>query len=86
MITLPMSGWTIGSAIASLAEASGADLIVLGERKSGWLRWLSEDVAADVRHRTGTPIQIASSKFPGGSPRRARTLWTDTPAAGARQR
>ena len=86
MITLPMSGWTIGSAVASFAEASGADLIVLGERKSGLLHWLSEDVAADVRRRTGTPIQIASNKTPGSSPSRARTLWTDAQVSGVRQK
>ena len=84
IVTLPMSGLTIGCAIAAFAEESGADLILLGERKSGWWSWLSEDVAADVRRRTGTPIQIVSSKFSGSSSRRAGTRWTDAPTTGAR--
>ena len=84
MVTLPISGLTIGCAIASFAEESGADLILLGERKSGWWCWLSEDVAADVRRRTGTPIQIVSGNIAGGSSRRADALWTDAPAAGTR--
>lgn len=84
MVTLPMSGWKIGSAVASFAEASGADLIILGERKSGWSHWLSEDVAADVRRRTGTPIQIAARRRADSLPRRASTLRTDAPAAGVR--
>jgi nucleotide-binding universal stress UspA family protein len=84
MVMLPITGSTIGRVIASCAEESGCDLILLGERESGWWRWLSEDVAADVRRGTGTPIQIVSSKVADGSSRRAGTFWTDAPAAGAR--
>jgi nucleotide-binding universal stress UspA family protein len=82
MVMLPITGSTIGRVIASFAEESGCDLILLGERKSGWLRWLSEDVAANVRRGTGMPVQIVSGKVAGGSSRRAGALWTD--AAGAR--
>ncbi|SDG23502.1 universal stress protein [Paraburkholderia phenazinium] len=84
MVTLPMSGFTIGYAIAAFAEESGADLILLGQRKSGWWRWLNEDVATDVRRRTGTPIQIVSGKIADGSSRRTENLWADVPATGAR--
>lgn len=77
MVTLPLSGVTIGSAIASFAKESGADLIVLGNRKSGWARWLSQDVAADVRRHSGTPIQIVPGKAAAGQTRRVGTRWAD---------
>lgn len=60
MVTLPLCGWTVGRAIASHAQESGADLVLLGERKAGWSRWFSTDVAAEVRRQTSTPIQIVS--------------------------
>ncbi|WP_370469760.1 universal stress protein [Caballeronia sp. SBC2] len=69
---------------ASAADASGADLILLGARKSGWLRWLSADVASEVRRHTNTPIQTVSGKVIGGSTRRAATRWAEAPAADAR--
>ncbi len=69
-VTLPISGLSVGRAIASAADTSGADLILLGERKSGWWRWLSEDVASEVRRYTNTPIQIVSGKVSAGSTRR----------------
>ena len=84
MVTLPIAGQTVGGAIASAAGTSGADLILLGERKSGWLRWLSADVASEVRRHTNTPIQVVSSKAMGGSTRRAATHWAEASAADAR--
>jgi nucleotide-binding universal stress UspA family protein len=84
MVTLPMSGLTIGRAIASFAQESGADLILLGERQSGWSRWLREDVASEVRRRSGTPIQIVRDRVAGSAVRRAGTRWTDATATGAR--
>jgi nucleotide-binding universal stress UspA family protein len=84
MVTLPMSGQSVGQAIASAAGTSGVDLIVLGERKSSWWRWLSEDVASEVRRHTNTPIQTISSRVIGGSTRRAATRWIEAPAADAR--
>lgn len=60
MVTLPMMNFTVGRAIAAYAEESEVDLIVLGERKSSWLRWPDENVAAEVRRHVGTPIQIVS--------------------------
>jgi nucleotide-binding universal stress UspA family protein len=42
MVTLPISGLSVSRAIASVADTTGANLILLGERKSGWWRWLSE--------------------------------------------
>lgn len=62
MLMLPVSGTTVGEAIAARAEASGATLIVLGERKQGWWRWLSEDVAKQVRRHTSTPVQVAGER------------------------
>jgi nucleotide-binding universal stress UspA family protein len=84
MVTLPISGQSVGQAIASAADTSGADLILLGERKSGWWRWLSEDVASEVRRHTNTPIQTISAEVIGGSTRRGATRWTGAPAADAR--
>lgn len=84
MVTLPIAGQTVGQAIASAADTSGVDLILLGERKSGWWHWLSADVASEVRRHTNTPIQIVSSKVIGGSTRRAASRWAEASAADAR--
>jgi len=84
MVTLPISGLSVGRAIASVADTSGADLILLGERKSGWWRWLSEDVASEARRHTNTPIQTVSVKVIDGTTRRAATRWIEAPAADAR--
>ena len=84
MVTLPISGSSVGRAIASAANTSGVDLILLGERKPGWWRWLSEDVASEVRRHTNTPIQIVSGTVIGSWTRRAATRWTEAPAADAR--
>jgi nucleotide-binding universal stress UspA family protein len=82
MVTLPMAGSTIGRVIATSARESGADLILLGERKSAWWRWLTEDVASEVRRHTATPIQIVSGKVAGGPAHRgAHSRWTDAPLA-----
>jgi nucleotide-binding universal stress UspA family protein len=81
MVTLPIAGQTVGQAIASAADTSGVDLILLGERKSGWWHWLSADVASEVRRHTNTPIQIVSGKVIGGSTRRAATRWAEASAA-----
>lgn len=58
MIMLPLAGMTTGRAIATLAEEHGADLILLGARKTHWPWWLREDVATDVRRATRTPIRF----------------------------
>jgi nucleotide-binding universal stress UspA family protein len=84
MVTLPMSGSTIGCAIADVAEESGADLILLGERQSGFWRYVREDVAANVRRHSGTPIQIVRGKSTGSVPRRASARWTDATVTGTR--
>jgi nucleotide-binding universal stress UspA family protein len=84
MVTLPIMGHSVGRAIASAADTSGADLIVLGERKSGWWGWLTEDVAAEVRRHSSTPIQTVSGRVNLGSTHRAATRWAKTPAADAR--
>ncbi|MGF6721323.1 nucleotide-binding universal stress UspA family protein [Paraburkholderia sp. GAS41] len=84
MVTLPLSGVTIGSAIASFANEVDADLIVLGDRKSGWMRWMSQDVAADVRRHSSTPIQIVTGKPTGGQTQRAGARWTDAKVTSAR--
>jgi nucleotide-binding universal stress UspA family protein len=83
-VTLPISGLSVGRAIASAADTSGADLILLGERKSGWWRWLSVDVASEVRRCTNTPIQIVPGEVSAGSTRRPAKRWTKAPAANAR--
>lgn len=58
MLTLPMASMTVGRAIASLADETGAELIIVGARKPRWPWWLAEDVAADIRRGTDTPIQV----------------------------
>ncbi|MFM0236577.1 universal stress protein [Paraburkholderia phytofirmans] len=60
MVTLPISGMTIGRAIASVADETEADLILLGERNSSWWNWLNEDVAAEVTRCSARPVQIAA--------------------------
>jgi nucleotide-binding universal stress UspA family protein len=83
-VTLPITGSSVGRAIASAADASGADLILLGERNSGWWRWLNEDVASEIRRHSSTPIQTVSGRVNVGSTRGAATRWTRAPAADAR--
>jgi nucleotide-binding universal stress UspA family protein len=75
MVTLPMSGMTVGRAIAAVADEMGADLILLGERSSSRFRWLSEDVASEVVRRSGRPVQIAADAIALRSARRAGTRW-----------
>ena len=84
MVTLPIAGQTLGQAIAYAAETSGADLILLGERKSAWWRLLSQDVASEVRRHTNTPVHLVSRKVVGNSTRRATPRWSEVAAADAR--
>jgi nucleotide-binding universal stress UspA family protein len=84
MVTLPMSGVSVGRAIASVADTSAADLIILGERNSSWLNWRNEDVAAEIRRYTNVPIQTVSSKVIANTTRRDVTRWTRAPATDAR--
>jgi nucleotide-binding universal stress UspA family protein len=84
MVTLPMSGLSVGTAIASVANTWAADLIILGERNSSWLDWLSEDVALEVRRHANAPIQTVSSKVISVATRGDVTRWTKAPAADAR--
>lgn len=84
MVTLPMSGLTIGSAIADVAKDSGADLILLGDRQSDFWRCVREDVAAEVRLQSGTPIQIVRDKGTGSMARRTSAGWTDATATRTR--
>ncbi|WP_321936539.1 universal stress protein [Paraburkholderia sp. J8-2] len=58
MVTSPMSGSTIGRQIAAVCDAAGAERVLLGIRKSGWWRFMNEDVAATVQRQTSTPVQI----------------------------
>lgn len=82
MVTLPMSGMTVGRAIAAVADEMGADLIVLGERSSSRWRWFSEDVASEVVRRSGKPVQIASDALRSSSTRRAGSRWAGLSTAG----
>jgi nucleotide-binding universal stress UspA family protein len=60
MVTLPMSGMTMGGAIAAVADETGADMILLGARGSFLRHWLTEDVASEVMRCSGKPTQIAA--------------------------
>lgn len=62
MLTLPLAGVTVGRAIATVAEETGADLVMLGERSSSRWRWLKEDVTAEVMRCSSSPIRIASGQ------------------------
>lgn len=84
MLTLPFSGSTIGQQIAAFADEQGVDLILLGKRKAGWWRWLSEDVASSVRRHAETPVQIASEERATGSLHRVGSRWSTVPAVRAR--
>ncbi|WP_206001904.1 universal stress protein [Paraburkholderia aromaticivorans] len=81
MITLPTARMTIGRAIASVADETGADLILLGERNSSWLNWLNEDVASEVARCSGRPVQIAADRTNVRSAQRAGSRWADVPTA-----
>ena len=82
MVTLPASGMTIGRAIAIVADETGADLILLGERSSSPWRWLSEDVASEVMRHSSRPTQIVAGRPVVNPARRAGRRWTDVTAAG----
>jgi len=75
MLTLPLSGMTIGNAIADMADETGADLILLGEKRSSLWHWLSEDVASEVMRCSGKPIQIAANGTTMKPARRTRAPW-----------
>jgi nucleotide-binding universal stress UspA family protein len=77
MVMLPASGMTIGRAISIVADETGADLILLGERSSSPWRWLSEDVASEVVRCSGTPIQVAADRINPRSAHRAGSRWAD---------
>lgn len=84
MVTLPMAGQTLGQAIANAAESAGADLIILGQRKSVWWRLLGQDVASEVRRSTNTPIQILPRKTVGNLTRLALPRWSGLATADPR--
>ena len=71
-------------AITSVANTSGADLILLRERKPGRWHWLSEGVVSEARRYTDSPIQTVSDKVAAAFTRRAVTHWTDTTTADGR--
>jgi nucleotide-binding universal stress UspA family protein len=60
MMTLPIAGVTIGRAISTVAEETGADLILLGERSASRWRWLKEDVTSEVMRCASRPTRIAT--------------------------
>ncbi|WP_297356827.1 universal stress protein [Paraburkholderia sp.] len=82
MVTLPFSGMTVGSAIAAVAEETGADLILLGRRNTSRWHWLSEDVAAEMMRHTSRPAQIVTDKPVANPARRTGRRWIDVTAAG----
>jgi nucleotide-binding universal stress UspA family protein len=59
LVALPNPGVMVGPTIAAVAKETGTDLIVLGKRKAGWGRWLSENVSSEVRRHTSVPILVA---------------------------
>lgn len=52
MLALPANGVTVGHAIATLANETHADLVLLGERRNDWWQIFRNDVAADVARDT----------------------------------
>ena len=71
MITLSVQEFTVGKAIASYARKVNADLIVLGQAKSGWWRWFQEDISSEVRQHAVTPLHLIASN----TKRAARSIW-----------
>ncbi len=81
LVTLPLVGMTVGAVIASLAQESAADMIVLGERSPGWWRCLSENVATEVRRHTATPMHLISSQPTKRPASHSGTRWSSAATA-----
>jgi nucleotide-binding universal stress UspA family protein len=84
MLTRPFAGSTVGHQIAAFGEEQGVDLILLGKRKAGWWRWLSEDVASSVQRHAETPVQIVSATRARDTLYQVGSRWSTAPAVRAR--
>ncbi|MDQ7978644.1 universal stress protein [Paraburkholderia sp. SARCC-3016] len=80
-IVLPMSGVTVGRAIAEHAREIGADLLVVGNRRASFLSFLRENLYKELRRHTDTPVLVATDALPAAAgralalrPRYARTV------------
>lgn len=81
MLTLPIMGMTIGRAIATVADDTGADLILLGACSSAGWRWFNENVAAEVMRCSSRPTQIVTDKRAVNSGFRNGSRWTGASTA-----
>jgi nucleotide-binding universal stress UspA family protein len=81
MMTLPIMGRTVGRAIATVADDTGADLILVGARSSARWRWLNENVAAQVMRYSTKPTQIVTDKRAADPGFRSGQRWLGAPTA-----
>ncbi|MDR7006174.1 universal stress protein [Paraburkholderia strydomiana] len=63
LLVVPTHGASCGEAIASYANRQQVDLVLLGSRKSDWMQWLREDVAAVVMRNTSASVR----RIPGAA-------------------
>jgi nucleotide-binding universal stress UspA family protein len=68
LLQLPEHGVTVGRAIAAVANETHADLVILGDRKNNWWRWLSDSIALDVLDNTRALVRCASDPIVVASP------------------
>jgi nucleotide-binding universal stress UspA family protein len=68
-IVLPMCGSTIGRAIADHARETGADLLVIGNRRPSFWSFFSENLYKELLRHTDTPVLVATDTLPAASGR-----------------
>jgi nucleotide-binding universal stress UspA family protein len=68
-IVLPMCGSTVGHAIADHAREIGADLLVVGSRKTSLLSFFRENLYKELLRHTDTPVLVATDALPAATGR-----------------
>lgn len=64
MWTAPLCSATIGRVIANAASELGADLIMLGNRDTSWLRFYAPNVQKDVTRYSKVPVLVMTPSRP----------------------
>jgi nucleotide-binding universal stress UspA family protein len=68
-MVLPMCGSTIGRAIAGHGREIGADLLVVGQRRSSLFSFFRENLYKELLRHTDTPVLVATHALPAASGR-----------------
>ena len=68
-IVLPMCSSTIGRAIAGHGREIGADLLVVGRRRSSLFSFFRENLYKELTRHTDTPVLVATDALPAASGR-----------------